>query len=75
MGDDYEGRTSTLCYSGIMRRGVWQDHDWSVCAVQALERWAGAKISDCITRGQTPSLDDSVSAALIPGRPEGIARQ
>ena len=48
-----------------MRRGVWQDHDWSVCAVQALERWAGAKISNCITKEETPSL--TRSAPQIPG--------
>ena len=67
VGDDYEGQNSKVCYSGIMRRGVWQDHDWSVCAVQTFERWAGAKISDCISRHETDTLDDKTTPPVIPG--------
>lgn len=67
MGDDYIGRTSGLCYSGIMRRGVWQDHDWSLCSVQEFERWAGAKISDCLSRRKTPSISGRATP-LIPGK-------
>lgn len=67
VSDDYEGRTSRLCYSGVMRRGVWQDHDWSVCAVQAFERWAGTTSNQCVSRDGTPSQEKGFSTPAISG--------
>ena len=71
MNDDYEGRNSHLCFSGVMRRGVWQDHDWSVCAVQSFERWLGAKTSNCVSKYQTPTIRNKMPAA-IPGERKEI---
>lgn len=56
-----------MCYSGIMRRGVWQDHDWSVCAVQAFEKWAGTTSNQCVSRSGTPSLNKGFTTPSVPG--------
>ena len=45
---------------------MWQDHDWSVCAVQSFERWLGAKTSNCVSKYQTPTIRNKTPAA-IPG--------
>lgn len=66
VSDDYDGLTSEMCFSGLMRRGVWQDHDWSVCSVHDLERWLEQSSSQCVARRSTPSVSSTTLAPVLP---------
>ena len=40
--DDYPesgSPTSAECYAGLMRMGVYQDHEWGRCSVEWFEAW------------------------------------
>ncbi|PAA66560.1 hypothetical protein BOX15_Mlig001002g2, partial [Macrostomum lignano] len=66
MPDDYAGRSSELCYSGLMRYGLYEDSGWSTCAVQNLERYLFIKDNTCLHRSETPSLSESPSPPPLP---------
>ncbi|XP_064636800.1 A disintegrin and metalloproteinase with thrombospondin motifs 19-like [Lineus longissimus] len=56
--DDYVKPYSDVCYTGMMREGLYEDRDWSTCSVQMLEQFlqTKAKLTNCLLRESTPSL-------------------
>ena len=37
--DDYQGESAEICMNGLMRRGVFRDHEWAHCSLEGFEAW------------------------------------
>jgi len=37
--DDYQGESAEICMNGLMRRGVFKDHEWAHCSLEDFEAW------------------------------------
>ncbi|XP_064643968.1 uncharacterized protein LOC135497905 [Lineus longissimus] len=54
MADAYYPPISKLCYTGLMRQGVYEDNDWGTCGVQRMENFIHVKGKRCVQ--YTPSM-------------------
>ncbi|XP_074652005.1 uncharacterized protein LOC141906622 [Tubulanus polymorphus] len=67
MPDDYRWPMSEFCYTGLMRSGVYEDHDWARCSVQRFENFLNVNGTECVHKKNTPSLaPDQITPGNIP---------
>jgi len=64
--DDYQGESMEVCMNGLMRRGVFKDHEWAHCSLEDFEAWYPK--FQCLL--DSPTIG---SEAKIPSVPTNIA--